>query len=75
MPIPTTRAELIEQVSRAFAKLHEELRVAGPAIAPLICVDDWRAKDVLAVRAWWTHAVIDWVQAGSRSEPKGRVGR
>jgi len=68
MPIPTTRVELIEQVSGAFAKLQEVLQRAGPAAALRVCVDDWRVKDVVAVRAWWTHAVIDWVEAGKRGE-------
>jgi len=37
-------------------------------IAGLRCVDDWMVKDVLAVRAWWTTSVIDWVEAGERGE-------
>jgi len=66
MPIPTTRAQLVDEASRAFAKLGEEIREAGPEIATLVCVDDWSVKDVLAVRAWWSHAVIDWVEAGKQ---------
>ena len=66
MPIPTTRAQLVDQASRAFAKLTDELRKAGPEIATLVCVDDWSVKDVLAVRVWWSHAVIDWVDAGKQ---------
>ena len=69
MPIPTTRAQLVDEASRAFAKLGEEIREAGPEIATLVCVDDWTVKDVLAVRAWWSHAVIDWVEAGKQGRP------
>ena len=69
MPIPNTRAELVDQVSEAFAKLQKELRCAGSDIAPLVCVDNWSVKDLLAVRVWWTHAVIDWVEAGRQQQP------
>jgi hypothetical protein len=64
MPIPTTRAELVEQVSSAYVKLREELASAGPEISELECVDDWTVKEVIAVRSWWTNAVVDWVEAG-----------
>ena len=69
MPIPTTRAELVDQVSEAFVKLQKELQGAGSTIAPLVCVDNWSVKDLLAVRVWWTHAVIDWVEAGKQQRP------
>jgi len=64
MPIPTSRAELVDQVSVSFARLRNELDSAGAGIAHLKCVDEWTVKDLLAVRSWWTHAVIDWVEAG-----------
>lgn len=66
MPIPTSRAELVEQVSVTFGKLGSELSGAGAGIAQLTCVEDWTVKDLLAVRSWWTHAVIDWVEGGRR---------
>jgi len=69
MPIPTTRIQLVEQVSRAYAKLQEEIRRAGPQVSSTICVDHWSVQDVLAVRAWWTHAVIDWIEAGKQGQP------
>jgi hypothetical protein len=31
-------------------------------------VDDWTVKDLLAVRAWWTDSVMDWVAAGQRGD-------
>ncbi len=68
MPIPSTRAELISQISSSFEKLQIELDTAGPSISGLNCVDDWTVKDLLAVRVWWTQSVIDWVQAGQRGE-------
>ncbi|MGI9627841.1 MAG: ClbS/DfsB family four-helix bundle protein [Longimicrobiales bacterium] len=64
MPIPTSRAELVEQLSAAYAKLRHDLASAGPEIATVECVDDWTVKDVLAVRSWWTHAVTGWIEAG-----------
>ncbi len=69
MPIPSTRVELVDQITAAYAKLQDEVQSAGPEIAALACVDEWSVKDLLAVRAWWTHSVIDWVEAGKRGKP------
>jgi hypothetical protein len=60
MPIPKTRQELSE--------LLRELDNANPKVAQLRCVDDWTVKDLLAVRAWWTENVLDWIEAGRRGE-------
>jgi len=69
MPIPETREELVAAVRSAFDRLLDELeRAGGSEIAALRCVDDWTVKDVLAVRAWWTTSVIQWVEAGERGE-------
>lgn len=68
MPIPRTRDKLTDQLRTSYSKLHAELEAAGPDIAELNCVDDWSVKDLLAVRAWWTEHVIDWVEAGRRGE-------
>lgn len=68
MPIPETRAELLEAVTTTFAKLRDELDAAGPRAGSLPCVDDWSVKDMLAVRAWWTESVVDWIDAGRRGE-------
>jgi len=68
MPIPKTRSELTELVTTSFAKLRSELDDGGPALAELPCVNDWSVKDLLAVRAWWTERVVDWIEAGRRGE-------
>lgn len=68
MPIPKTRAELRSQLQASFKKLQAELDAAGPGIGGLACVDDWSVKDLLAVRAWWTERVVEWVEAGRRGE-------
>ena len=68
MPIPKTRAELTSQARSSYEKLRAELDAAGSGVAKLPCVDDWSVKDSLAVRAWWTEHVIDWVEAGKRGE-------
>ncbi len=68
MPIPKTRSELTELVKTTYAKLRTELESAGPEVAGLSCVDDWSVKDLLAVRAWWTESVVDWIEAGRRGE-------
>jgi hypothetical protein len=68
VPIPKTRVELIELVTTSFAKLQTELDQVGPALAETPCVDDWSVKDLLAVRAWWTESVLEWIEAGRRGE-------
>jgi hypothetical protein len=68
MAIPNTRAELRDQTCSTFEKLRSELEAAGPRVGGLICVDEWSVKDLLAVRAWWTENVIDWIEAGRRGE-------
>jgi len=68
MPIPKTRLELVEVVEETFRKLREELDSLDPDAAGLSCVDDWSIKDLLAVRAWWTESVVEWIEAGRRGE-------
>lgn len=68
MPIPKTRAQLTEQLNSTFEKLRVELDNGGPRLAKVECVDDWSVKDLLAVRAWWTENVVDWIEAGSRGK-------
>ena len=66
--IPKTRAELIDLVTTAYAKLRAVLDDAGPRVGSLPCVDDWSVKDLLAVRVWWTEHVLQWIEAGRRGE-------
>jgi len=68
MPIPKTRQELSNLLESSFSKLRRELDTAGPQLVQLQCVDDWSVKDLLAVRAWWTEKVADWIEAGRRGE-------
>lgn len=68
MPIPRTRSELTELVTTSFAKLRAELDDGGPSLERLPCVDDWSVKDLLAVRAWWTERVVDWIESGRHGE-------
>jgi len=68
MPIPRTRQALNDLVTSAFEKLESELDGVGPEVGDLPCVDDWTVKDLLAVRAWWTESVVEWIQDGRRGE-------
>ncbi len=62
--IPKSRRHLIEMTRTNFEKLRLELDQAGSRIASLPCTDEWDVKELLAVRAWWTEAVIEWVGVG-----------
>ena len=68
MPIPQTRAELVELVSETWTKLHDDLELLQEDDGALACVDDWTVKDLLAVRLWWTDHVVEWIEAGMRGE-------
>ena len=68
MPIPATRQALNDLVTSTFEKLAAELDDAGPQVGSLPCVDDWTVKDLLAVRAWWTERVAEWIEAGRRGD-------
>ncbi len=63
MAIATNRQDLVEGLTIAFGKLDSELDGAGTGIANLVCVDGLTVKDLLAVRLWWTNAVLGWVAA------------
>ena len=68
MPIPRTRRELTELVTTSYGQLRAEIETAGPELAELPCADGWTVKEMLAVRAWWTEHVVDWIEAGRRGE-------
>ncbi len=68
MPIPTSREELVDSIHASWGKLRDELDAAGPTIGSRDCVDDWTVRDLLAVRAWWTTSVVDWIEAGRQGE-------
>ena len=68
MPIPSTRTELLDQLHTAFDALRTELAAAGARAGGLACMEDWRIKDLLAVRVWWTERVVEWVEAGRQGE-------
>ena len=62
--IPQSRRHLVEMKRTNFEKLRLEIDQAGSGLASLPCTEDWNVKELLAVRAWWTEAVIDWVRLG-----------
>lgn len=66
MPIPQSRSELLEQLETSFAKLRDEIEKGGSGLGSAHCIDDWTAKELLAVRAWWTESVVKWVSEGRR---------
>lgn len=72
MPGPSSRAELLNDLELAFGRLAEELDEGssrtGSRFGKLPCTDGWTVKDLLAVRAWWTEAVVSWIGAGLDGE-------
>jgi len=68
MPIPKTRAELLEQLQSTFGKLRNELDGGESGLGSFLCVDSWTVKDLLAVRVWWTENVVAWIETGRRGE-------
>jgi hypothetical protein len=68
MPIPKTRSELIDLLTTSYARLREELEAAGPRAGGLPCIGEWSVKDLLAVRAWWTESVVEWIETGRRGK-------
>lgn len=68
MPIPTTRAELIQRVEHTFGKLDATLAGLSRDEASLPCTAAWTVTDLLAVRVWWTEATPRWIQQGVQGE-------
>ena len=66
--IPKLRSHLVEMTRTNFEKLRLEIDQAGSRLASLPCTDEWNAKELLAVRAWWTEAVIEWVRLGRKGK-------
>jgi hypothetical protein len=68
MPIPRTRAELVDLITTTYGKLAADLEDVDQETAELPCTEDWSIKDLLAVRARWTEMVLEWIEAGRRGE-------
>lgn len=66
--IPKNRKHLNELIERHFGKLLVELDDLSAADAKLMCDDEFSIKDILAVRLWWSNAVMDWVKAGQKGK-------
>lgn len=66
--IPKSRRHLLEMTRTNFEKLRLEIDQAGPRLASLPCTNEWNVKELLAVRAWWTEAVIEWVRLGQEGK-------
>ena len=60
--VPRTRKQLIDAVTSTYAELQSELASGGPRLGSVVCVDNWTVKELLAVRCWWSEAVVDWVR-------------
>lgn len=68
MPIPKTREELLTSLDAAHSKLLEELQALPFSAENVVCVDEWTIRDLLAVRLWWSRAVLRWIKAGRQGK-------
>lgn len=66
--IPKNRSDLVQLIETHFSKLATEFDGLDEKDASLMCDADFSIKDILAVRLWWTRAVMRWVEAGRRGE-------
>ncbi len=66
--IPKNRDDLIRLIEAHFSKLQTELEKIDEKDAQRMCDESFSIKDILAVRLWWTRAVMNWVQAGRNGE-------
>ncbi len=60
--VPRTRKQLLDVVETGYAELQAELAKGDPRLGNVVCVDDWTVKELLAVRCWWSEAVVSWVR-------------
>ena len=66
--IPKGRDDLVRLIETHFSKLQAELEKVDERDAQRMCDEDFSIKDILAVRLWWTRAVMRWVQTGRIGE-------
>ena len=68
MPIPKNREDLVVSIREQFQKLAQTLDKCGPGFGSAAVTEEWDVKQLLAIRAWWSKAVVDWVQEGKDGE-------
>lgn len=66
--IPKDRADLVRMITTSFARLQADLERVNSTTCELPCTEEWSIRQLLAVRVWWTEAVVEWVRAGQRGE-------
>ncbi len=66
--IPQNRSHLMELIDGHFDKLLRELEDIDDTSAAAMCDEDFSIKDILAVRVWWSEAVIKWIKAGQQGK-------
>ncbi len=60
--VPRTRKQLLDVVKTGYGELQSELAEGGPRLGNVVCVDDWTVREVLALRCWWSEAVVSWIR-------------
>lgn len=66
--IPTCRSDLLLLINKHYSKLSDELKSLETKHALLACEKDFSIKDIIAIRLWWTLAVIRWIEQGKKGE-------
>ena len=66
--IPHNREDLVRLIDRHFATFQREFETVDDAGARKRCDEDFTVKDVVAIRLWWTRAVMRWIKEGQQGK-------
>lgn len=66
--IPRDRTHLISLIDSQFAKLWDLIEALTKNEALYKVDDDFTIKDLIAIRVWWSSAVLKWVKAGQEGK-------
>lgn len=62
--IPQDRNHLVQLIDSEFAKLWQLIEPLTKADAETGVDDEFTIKDLIAIRVWWSGAVVKWIKAG-----------
>lgn len=66
--IPRDRLHLIALIDSQFAKLWDLIEPLTKDEALFTVDDDFTIKDLIAIRVWWSAALVKWIKAGQKNK-------